>query len=1105
MFSYRLGLDVGTNSLGWSVLELKEAGEPFAVRDAGVRIFNDGRDDQSKATLKADRRAARSARRRRDRYKQRRDFLLDELTKAGLFPKQDEEDEHGDNIRDKLQKLDPLELRAKAITETLKPYEIGRALFHLNQHRGFKSNRKDAESRDGVVKKSVKKLKTELTKLAESDVETFGQFLWQRRKVNEPTRARRHGTTQQDLYEFYPTRDMLEHEFTKIWDAQAECHPELLPEKTRERIRSVIFTQRLLKPQKVGKCTYMSGENRVFKSMPSFQRYRIYQEVNNLEWMTSRQRNALIQYPEARNKIVDMLERPKTKAGNVTFGKMKKIMREMELVEGHFQFNFETPKRKGFDGNHTSNLMQDERRVGPQWHQWSLEKQDEFISIILNDELDDHAVQERLMQDYGLSKEAAMACTEAPLTEGTAALSRKAAHLLLAKMKDDMLSQTDAVQAVAQEETDFVNPFKRASEGQLLDRLPYYGEVFQDGRHIILGSREEDDKGDDLKYFGGVTNPTVHIALNQIRHVVNELRTRYGHPASIAIELGRELPAGKEGRAEIEKEQRKNQENNERLNSILREHGQTCTHDNRLRLRLWEELDDDPNGRRCPFSGQKIGIADLFNGNAEIEHLIPFSISLDDSPANKVICTRQANRNKGQRTPYEAFGDSPDGYNWEEIFERCTKLPKNKHWRFQEDALEIWKRDYADFTARHLNDTRYIGRLAKDYLENICPFNKIDVLTGRLTALLRSHWGLNSVLHDQNQPQEGKKNRNDHRHHAVDAIVVGMTSRSMLQRVATAANRDEEFYLDRLFERSVNGRSPIDPWPKFRDDVRDIVRGMIVSHKPKRKPLQAQVDARVQAYSMIVSHKPKRKPLGTNTTDGKLHNETAYGIISGPNKGYYNVVNRWEIKKFEKREHVENIRDEHLRDEFLQAFDAADKDGIVRLAKDKKIRRLRRTERLKVIPIKNISGKEYKAYKGDSNWGIEIYEYPDGHTKAGQWDGEVLSRYEANQKGFRPGQTKKPHPAARLIMRLRINDCVEITKDEHRQIMRLQKLSQNGTLTFAPHNEANVDARNRDKNDSFEYFSKTASTLKGSNARKMHISPAGRVTYESRRKPRRKH
>lgn len=1098
MFSYRLGLDMGTNSLGWSVLELNEAGEPCAVTDAGSRIFSDGRDDKSKATLKADRSAARSARRRHDRYKQRRAFLLDELTKAGLFPESLEE-------RNSLQTRDPLELRARALTEKLEPHEIGRALFHINQRRGFKSNRKDKseETTSGKVSKSVTALlqamelmeadysadefkalskdekksarekerqqkREAFEKLRQQKTMTFGSFLWQRRNRGEPTRARPNSDSK--LYDLYPTREMLEHEFETIWQAQSTHHPKLLTKEKCDRIKTVIFTQRPLKPQKVGKCTYLSGEDRTFQAMPSYQRYRIYQEVNNLEWTTSQGKKQLIGYPEARNEIVKMLERPTTQNGKVTFGKMKKILKSMGLAEEDFQFNFETSKRKGFDGNHTSNLMQDESCVGPKWHDWPLDKQDEFILVILNDELDDDEVKKRLIEAYDLNDAAATACIEAPLKDGTAALSRKAAHLLLAKMKDDCLSQTKAVQAVAKEEPDFVNPLKRAGDGTLLDRLPYYGEAVQG--HIIPG---KGDKKDEQARIGMVTNPTVHIALNQLHHVVNELIARYGRPASIAIELGRELPAGKEGRAEINKEQKANQDENERLDNRLREERQASNADNRLRLRLWEELDEDPNGRCCPFSGQKIGIADLFNGNAEIEHLIPFSISLDDSRANKVICTRQANRDKGQRTPYQAFGDSLTGYNWNEIFERVKRLPKSKRWRFQEDALEIWRRDHDDFTQRHLNDTRYIGRLAREYLENICPFNKIDVLTGRLTALFRRHWGLNSVLHNHNQPKEEKKNRDDHRHHAVDAIVVGMTSRSTLQRVATAANKAEELFLDRLFEKKANGKSAIDPWDNFRDDVKNAVD------------------------SIIVSHKPKRKGLDKHSTDGQLHNDTAYGIISEQDEGPCHVVVRWPIEKFEKRAHVEDIRDKHLQHEFLQAFDAAGKDGIVNLARDKKIRRLRRTERLKVIPIRDKSGKAYKAYKGDSNWGIEIYEYK------GKWCGEVISRYEANQQSFWPGRTKRPHPVARLVMRLHINDCVGIEQNGHKQIMRLQKLSLDGTLTFAPHNEANVDARDRDKNDPFNYLYKTAGTLKKSNARKVHVSPAGRVSYEKRRKPRRKH
>lgn len=153
MENYRLGLDIGTNSIGWCVLALDANGNPDKIKDAGVRVFNDGRDVKSKATLKATRRENRSARRRRDRFKQRQVFLLDEMTKAGLLPAEEEK-------RKKIQKLNPLELRALALKEKLHPYHVGRALFHLNQRRGFKSNRKDRskENLSGKISNSVKAL-----------------------------------------------------------------------------------------------------------------------------------------------------------------------------------------------------------------------------------------------------------------------------------------------------------------------------------------------------------------------------------------------------------------------------------------------------------------------------------------------------------------------------------------------------------------------------------------------------------------------------------------------------------------------------------------------------------------------------------------------------------------------------------------------------------------------------------------------------------------------------------------------------------------------------------------------------------------------------------
>ena len=1099
---YRLGLDIGTNSLGWCVLELNDENGPIKIVASGVRIFSDGRENKSKATLKASRREARSARKRRDRFIQRRTFLLDELTKHGLFPE-------SINEQLTLQKLNPLELRATALTEELPLYHFGRALLHLNQRRGFKSNRKDTseDNLSGKISRSARKLleqmelidpvcseidssnlsKSEKKQAKQQEAQAkyhaiellkqktdlaYGSFLWKRQKDGLTTRAR--PQSDGNLYDIYPTRELIQDEFEKSWKAQARFHANVLTDGLRQRIFQTIFFQRNLKLQPLGQCSYFPKENRTYRAMPSFQQFRIYQEVNNLEWSSSRVREKIICHKAARDTAIEMLERPSIKKNptynnaTVSFHALRTQLKKMDVMDGDCKFNFESESRKAFEGNQTTNIMQHEDYVGQQWHSWSLENQDEFISIILDDNLDDDEAVRIVTEKFGLPDHAAYKCVNSRLVPGTANLSIRASRILTELMRDDMLIQSEAVERASIELSEFKNPYTRKKDGEVLDELPYYGRAVKG--HIIPGNPNATD---EQARIGMVSNPTVHIAMNQIRHVINELIKRFGHPYSIAIELARDLPAGKEGRSEIEREQNKNRKVNVEIDSQLEELGQDKNRDNRLRMRLWKE-----QGHQCIFTGKTIGCAELFTPDYEIEHLIPFSKSLDDSRSNNVICTRQSNRDKGNRTPFQAFGHNPPNYDWNEIYDRVRKLPKPKQWRFEHDALQIWYRDHDDFTTRHLNDTRYIGRLAKEYLENICLFNRIDVLTGRLTYLLRRHWGLDGLTQKVNQISYGRevKSRDDHRHHAVDAIVVAMTNRSTLQKVATAANRSEQDFENRLFPEWRDGRSSIEPWKEFRKEVRKSIENITVSHKVRRKQLR----------------------LGT--TDGELHNQTAYGVISGSEKGYSVVVVRHPLEKFTDKTHVDAIRDNFLRKKFQAVFQKDGKTGVRNLAAQLGIRSLRCVERNRIIPIADKDGNIYKAYRGDSNWGIEIYSFPLGHPKFGKWEGVVISRFDANKPEFQPGCTYRPHPAAKLVMRLQINECIEIEMNESKPIMRLQKMRLDGIMYFANHTEANVDKRDRKRDDDFKYWTKTANSLRQFNARKVHVSSTGLVSHERRDK-----
>lgn len=300
---YRIGLDLGTNSLGWCAVELDRDGRPCGVLDAGVRILTPneeaGRDPQSKNSLAAGRRDARAMRRRRDRFLRRQKALMEALVDTGLMPT-------GESERKTLEKLDPYWLRAAALREKLSLHEIGRAIFHLNQRRGFKSNRiADADDAEGsAMKEGMAHLKQALS---EAGAETLGAFLANQHlrdrhgnrvdAMGRPIGKKKGGAIVPDadgvrfrpttegariIYPFYPTRDMIEHELDTIWERQTKHHPELTDDLL-SKLKRIVIAQRPLKKPPVGRCTFRPEEERAPRALPLFQRFRILSEIAALE------------------------------------------------------------------------------------------------------------------------------------------------------------------------------------------------------------------------------------------------------------------------------------------------------------------------------------------------------------------------------------------------------------------------------------------------------------------------------------------------------------------------------------------------------------------------------------------------------------------------------------------------------------------------------------------------------------------------------------------------------------------------------------------------------------------------------------------------------
>lgn len=1027
--SYRLALDLGVTSLGWALLRLNGQGETTAIIKAGVRIFSDGRNPKDGSSLAVTRRSARAMRRRRDRLLKRKARMQTKLVEYHFFPARVDE-------RKALEQLNPFELRAKGLTAALTPGEFARALFHINQRRGFKSNRKtDKKDNDsGALKKAIGQLRRDIEASAS---QTVGAYLWARHQQGQGVRARYRETpftTEEGKrridksYDLYIDRAMIEQEFDALWAAQAALNPALFHEAARADLKDTLLHQRPLRPVKPGRCTLLPEEARAPLALPSTQRFRIYQEVNHLRLLDEQLREVPLTR-EQRDKVVQLLEQPakeKRTPHEVTFTQIRAALQ----LSGSIKFNLEDGKRESLKGNATSASLSQSRHFGSIWFSWTFRQQDAIVRQLVTQESLGKLIR-RLIKYCGVDGPRAEAIANAGLPEGYGSLSRKALARIVPALRAEVATYDKAVKAAgfdhhsqlgfeydASEVEDWVQP-QTGEIRPVFKQLPYYGKPLQ--RHVAFGSGKPEDS--DEKRYGKIANPTVHIGLNQVRTVVNALIHRYGRPTEVVVELARDLKQSREQKQDTQRKQADNQRRNARIRQSISE--MLGISEERVRGAdiqkwiCWEELSFDVADRRCPYSGVQIGARMLLSDEVEIEHILPFSKTLDDSLNNRTVAMRQANRIKRNRTPWDARADfEAQGWSYDGILLRAERMPQRKRYRFAADGYERWLGEDKDFLARALNDTRYLSRVAAEYLRLVCPGSGTRVIPGQMTALLRGKFGLNDVL-----GLSGEKNRNDHRHHAVDACVIGVTDQGLMQRFASANAQAREGGLTRLVDNM-----PM-PWPTYRDHVERAVRHIWVSHRPD------------------------------HGFEGAMMEETSYGIRKDGS-----IKQRRKADGSAGREVANLIRIHETTQPLRHGLDA---DG-------------------RPLP--------YKGYVGGSNYCIEITV-----NDKGKWEGEVISTFQAYGI-FRAGgmdRLRNPHHGQNrqpLVMRLMIGDTVRLEIDGGERTMRIVKTNaNNGQVFMAPVQEANVDARNSDKHDAFAYTSKYAGSLQKARARRVTISPIGEM------------
>ena len=967
-----LGLDLGTASVGWSLVEDDQ--DVQRLLGMGVRSFQEPIVPKTKESKNASRRAARLLRRNTERRAMRKRELKRILETHQMCP--------AENI-DAWISLDPYILRQRALSEKLTITEIGRALYHLGQRRGFLSNRKskgfeltdfpevnelirlDEEADLNQAKSNTKKSDENSMMLSEiatlrdqiesSGCRTLGEFFQKKLTSGERIRSK------------HTLREMFKHEFEAIWEKQKSFYPNKLNDALKAQLYKIIFFQRPLKDQSHlrSQCTLEPGKPVTLRSHHIFQEFRILCELRNIRLISVHSGKEIPLSDEEVDKCLAKL----SETAKLTFTQMRALLGLPK--KDKLMINLEVSNPKGFlEGNKTNVALN--ATTNGQWSDWDEVRKSQVIETIITQGTDLTKLNQ-LISSVGIHPEQAYKILTTPLVDGTASYSLKAIKKMIPHLKSGCDKHRAQVEA------------------------GYEGMQWPDHTTDKLNWHDIPE----------ARNPGVNKCLHETRKVVNAIVKKYGKPDLVRIEMGRDLALPKDVRYEIENANKKNQAANEEAVQFATENGvKKPKRADVIKYKLWKECDGI-----CPYTGKSIPLSELWGSNWDIEHIIPFSISFDDSFSNKTLCDADFNRNvKRNRIPSEIY--SQDNPRWAEMLSRVDSLQTGRH---KKKLFAISKSDLPeDFVSRQLNDTRYASRLVRDYVAHLGV--SVESSTGKHTSILRKHWGLHNIL-----DVDGQKNREDHRHHAIDALVVALTSRAYVKRVCDLYKNGGSL------EHSPH-KVPL-PWESLRADTLSAVNKIVVTHEP----------------SMRVR--------------GALHEETGYGLNS---KGMFTTrkslsqLTQGEIERIVddslKAKVLEHIyRTEGKLEEKLATFRVVDRNGVSH-----------EVQRVKLYARGQTKDRYFKTRRGYFPSGSNQWLLITESNETGVRDAIVVPLWKAVEisRAKIPVESLVPD-GQRLIMCLQKNDMVEIKLAHSTEYYRVSGIAVENPVDLHLHHHAFAQSQER--------------------------------------------
>ena len=1060
MSKHVLGLDLGVGSIGWCLIALDAQGDPAEILGMGSRVvplnnatkaieaFNAG----AAFTANQERTARRTMRRGFARYQLRRYRLRRELEKVGMLP---------DAALIQLPLLELWELRERAATagRRLTLPELGRVLCHINQKRGYRHVKSDAAAivgDEGEKKKDSNSaylagIRANDEKL-QDEHKTVGQYFAEQLRQNQsesPT-----GGISYRIKDQIFSRQRYIDEYDLIMAAQRVHYPDILTDEFIRMLRDeVIFMQRPLKSCKhlVSLCEFEKQE-RVMrvqqddgkggrqlverrvkfgpkvapKSSPLFQLCRIYEAVNNIR-LTRPDGSPRDITPEERAKIVAHLQ----SSASLSFAALKKLLKEKALIADQLT------TKSGLKGNSTRVALAAALQPYPQYHHLlDMELETRMMSVQLTDE-----------ETGEVTEREVAVVTDSYVRQPLYRLW----HILYSIEEREAMRRALITQLGMKEEDldgglldqlyrlDFVKPgygnksakFICKLLPQLQQGLGYSEACAAVGyRHSNSPTSEEITERILLEKIpllqrNELRQPLVEKILNQMINLVNALKAEYGVD-EVRVELARELKMSREERERMTIQNDKRKKANGKVAERIRQCGLYPTKPRIQKYMLWEEA-----GKVCMYCGRSIEEEQCLNGDdMEVEHIIPKSVLYDDSYGNKTCACHECNQTKGNRTALEYI--RAEGRE-AEYMKRINDLLKEKKISYSKHQRLRWlKEDIpSDFLERQLRLTQYISRQAMAILQQ--GIRRVSASEGGVTARLRSLWGYGKILHTLNLDRydsmgetervsrEGEtteelrikdwSKRMDHRHHAIDALVVACTRQSYIQRLnrlSSEFGREDKKKEDQEAQEqqaTETGRlSNLERWltqrPHFSvRTVSDKVAEILISYRPGQRVVTR--GRNIYRKKMADGREVSCVQRGVLVPRGELMEASLYGKIIS--QGRERIVKRYPLHDL--KGEVVDLRLRELIAEYNQEITSKVKAKGAPLyldaAEKQEVRSVRcyvtQPSVAKAIPIRfDERGRAITFVQSGSNHHLAIYRTPKGklvESIVSFWDAVNRARY----------------------------------------------------------------------------------------------------------------